>query len=195
VNKTDTVYDLAEDQMGYFTAEQAAEVGIARHDLVRMTQREGIQRISWGLYRLRNFPRSVLDQYMEATLWPRGVHGVLSHETALDLHALSDVNPAKIHITIPKPHRIRRTLPRNLVVHRGVLPPSDITLHEGMKITTVVRTIRDCHSAHVSSHLLTQALAEGRRRGKLTASEADRLSEEILSQRMPIGEEPVSSHG
>ncbi len=42
-----------------------------------------------------------IRQIMEATLWPRGAHGALSHETALDLYGLSDVNPAKIHITVP----------------------------------------------------------------------------------------------
>lgn len=29
---------------------------------------------------------------------PQGVH---SHETALSLHELSDINPAKLHMTVP----------------------------------------------------------------------------------------------
>ena len=61
-----------------------------------------------GLYRLDPFPAHALDSYRKATLWPYGVEGVLSHETALDLYELSDVNPAMIHITVPKRYRLRR---------------------------------------------------------------------------------------
>lgn len=38
--------------------------------------------------------------YMAAALWPQGIQGVLTHDTALDLWDVSDVNPAKIHITV-----------------------------------------------------------------------------------------------
>jgi predicted transcriptional regulator of viral defense system len=37
---------------------------------------------------------------MAAALWPQGIQGVLTHDTALDLWDVSDVNPAKIHITV-----------------------------------------------------------------------------------------------
>jgi hypothetical protein len=52
---------------------------------------------------MRLTPPSSLDAYMDAVLWPgRGVRDMLSHETALDLYGLSDVNPAKIDVTLPR---------------------------------------------------------------------------------------------
>ncbi len=42
---------------------------------------------------------------MAAALWPKGIQGVLTHDTALDLWDVSDVNPAKTHITVPHGHR------------------------------------------------------------------------------------------
>jgi len=40
----------------------------------------------------------------------------LSHETALDLHDLCDVNPAQIHLTVPAAYRLRRRIPRRVPV-------------------------------------------------------------------------------
>jgi predicted transcriptional regulator of viral defense system len=44
---------------------------------------------------------------MLAALWPAG-RGVLSHDTALELHELCDVNPEKIHLTVPADYQPRR---------------------------------------------------------------------------------------
>ena len=44
---------------------------------------------------------------MEAVLWT-GRRGALSHETALDLFELSDVNPSAIHLTVPRAFRTRK---------------------------------------------------------------------------------------
>jgi hypothetical protein len=79
---------------------------------------------------------------MEATLWPgRGVRGVLSDETALELYGLSDVNPAKIDVTVPRAHRIRRKIPSAYRIHHEDLPGRDVTLFEGIPIVTPARAI------------------------------------------------------
>jgi predicted transcriptional regulator of viral defense system len=83
---------------------------------------------------------------MEATLWPgRGVRGVLSDETALELYELSDVNPARIDITVPRAHRIRREIPSESRVHHEDLPEGDVTSFEGIPIVTPARAIRQAH--------------------------------------------------
>ncbi len=61
-----------------------------------------------GLFRFADVPAGPLDQYAEATLWPLEIQGVLSHATALDLHALCDVNPSRIDITVPRDFRTTR---------------------------------------------------------------------------------------
>jgi len=119
--------DLAADQYGFVSQHDARELGIQPMTLIRMAERGTLERRGHGLYRLRYFPVSPLDSYMEATLWPRGVRGVLSHETALQLYELSDVNPSKIHITVPPGHRIRREIPTLYRVHHEALADGAIT--------------------------------------------------------------------
>jgi predicted transcriptional regulator of viral defense system len=179
------LYEIAEGQLGYFTADQARAVGIAPPRLVQFVETEDIERVSRGVYRMMHFPVSPLGQYMEATLWPQvrrpGLQAVLSHESALALYELSDVSPAKVHITLPSDIRIRRALPKYLVIHYATLPPQDVRLVEGIRATTAERTIRDVHANHLGAALLRQAIVDGRRSGHLTYAQADRLERELLA--------------
>lgn len=175
------LYDIAEDQFGFLTTAQAAEVGMSANHLAYHVRAGNLRRVSRGVYRLVTFPSSSLDQYRAATLWPQGREAILSHETALDLFGLSDVNPAKIHFTLPNSYRIRhRHVPSLYVVHHADLPASDVSSFEGLPITTPARTIRDCHATHLGPALIRQAIEDGRRTGYLAPAEADRLMVELL---------------
>lgn len=163
--------ELAQNQYGYVTPEDARVAGIDPLRLQDLARRGLAKRLSHGLYRIPLVPRTGLDQYMEATLWPQGVHGILSHETALDLHGLSDVNPAKIHITVPVHHRIRREVPRLYVLHHRDLDDVDVTLHEGIPIVTPHRAILDAIEAHLGPRLLDQAVENAAARALLTRNQ------------------------
>ena len=66
-----------------------------------MERRGTIERVARGDYRFPLLePNAEVGQLAEATLWANR-RGTLSHDTALDLHELCDINPAQIHITIP----------------------------------------------------------------------------------------------
>lgn len=173
------LYNLAEDQMGYVTTAQAATVDVRPMTLVMMTKRGTLERVSRGVYRLVDYPVQPLAQYMQATLWPYGRPGVLSHETALSLYELADADPAKVHITIPARFRVQRKIPNYLVVHHGDLAREDVTRLEGMPITTPARTIRDCIRTHLGSALATQAIDEARRAGMLDTAILTDLEREL----------------
>jgi predicted transcriptional regulator of viral defense system len=172
--------EVANEQYGFLTPEDARELDIDPINLVRMFQRGHLERRATGVYRLRLTPASPLDAYMEAALWPgRGVRGVLSHETALDLYRLSDVNPAKIDITLPRAHRIRREIPASYRIHHEDLSENDVTVFEGIPIVTPGRAIRQAHASHVGPALVGQAIDHGERDGWLNRREADRLRHEL----------------
>ncbi len=179
----ETVYDLAEGQMGYVTAAQAVAAGMRQPTLVMMAKRGTLERVSRGVYRLVHFPVHPLAQYMQASLWPYDragrvydrVRGVLSHETALALYEMSDVAPSKVHITVPTDYRVQRDIPTYLVVHQAVLEPHEISVHEGMPIVSPERAIRDGIAAHLGQALLSQAVDDGLRSGRLTRVAADEL--------------------
>lgn len=172
------IAEIAADQHGYVTQDDARRIGVAAGTLARMGERGALERTSQGVYRVPLIPAGPLDQYMEATLWPRGVRGVLSHETALELHGLSDVNPARIHVTVPRAHRVQRAVPRLYVLHRADLDVDDLTEHEGIPIVTPTRAVRECHAAGLGPALVEQAIADGRRRGIFTTRQAARLRRE-----------------
>ena len=174
------VYELAADQLGYFTTAQAREAGLTPMSVVMMANRHVIERVSRGVYRLEHYPPSPLAQYMEASLWPYGMAGVVSHMSALALYGLSDVNPSKVHIIVPTAFRVRREVPKHLRIHHVDLRDEDWRLYEGIPVTTPVRSIRDCHAAALGAALIRQAIEDGHREGFLTGREAERLTQELL---------------
>ena len=175
-----TVHEITLDQFGYFTTEQAREAGVNPHAVLMMCRRGTIERIAQGLYRNPLVPATTLGPYMAASLWPHGVRGVLSHQTALELLGLSDADPGKIHLTLPNRFRVRRATPDQYVVHHADITPKDVTAVEGIPVTTAMRTIRDCHADHVGPALLRQAIADGRENGRLARRDADAVAEEIF---------------
>lgn len=183
----DTVlYGIAEDQAGYFTAAQARAAGLHQVRLVQLAQQGDIERLSRGVYRFTRFPVSRLGHYMEAVLWPQvrrpDVAGVISHQSALSIHELSDVSPARVHVTLPTTVRIRREVPKGFAVHYADLAPAEVERVEGVPVTTPARSIRDAHAGHLGNDLVRQAIADGRRSGALSMTEADRLERELLGK-------------
>ena len=170
-----TVVDIAAEQQGYVTQQDARGAGIAATTLARMAERGTLVRTSHGVYRVPLIPAGPLDQYREATLWPRGARGVLSNETALSLYELSDANPAKIHITVPRAHRPQRATPTLYVVRRADLRDDEITAYEGIPIVTPARAVLDAHASGLGPALIEQAIADGQRLGVLTRAQAVQL--------------------
>jgi predicted transcriptional regulator of viral defense system len=141
----DGLYRLAESQAGYFTARQAVGLGMDRSTL-RHHAREGGRyvRARRGLYRLRHFPSSPYEHVVAAWLPLRDAGGVVSHESALELHGLSDVMPAAIHISVRRAKRGQRSRP-GVRFHTLEHPPegSDVVTVRGVPATTPERTIAD----------------------------------------------------
>lgn len=192
----DTVlYGIAEDQAGYFTAAQARAAGLHQVRLVQLAKQGDVERVSRGVYRFTRFPVSQLGHYMEAVLWPQvrrpDVAGVISHQSALTIHELSDVSPARIHVTLPTAVRLRRDIPSALVIHYADLDASQVERVQGIPVTTPARSIRDAHAVHLGNELIAQAIADGRRVGTLSKADADRLDRELLGTR-PKGRRPTA---
>jgi predicted transcriptional regulator of viral defense system len=169
------LHERAAEQSGYITTRDADQLGIDPQRLQVMKQRGVVIPVSRGVFRFPDIPAAALDQYVAATLWPLEVQGILSHATALDLHALCDINPARIDITVPARFRTTRTAPAVLRLHREDVPERDVTWHEGLPIVTVRRAIAGSIEQHVGWNLIEQAIDTARRTGRLTAEQAKEL--------------------
>lgn len=167
--------DRAQQQYGYLTPEDARELGIDPTQLRLMLARDTLERRGHGIYRVPVVPPTDLDGYMEATLWT-GRRGVLSHETALDLYELCDVNPGAIHLTVPSGFRTRRAVPDTYRLHRFDLNPAEVAWHEGIPIVTPERAILGGIEQALGWQLLDQAIETARARGLITKPAAERLA-------------------
>lgn len=178
------LWEVALDQHGFVTARDARRLGINLVELGKLAARDQLDRIGYGIYRFPQLPVTELTSYMLATLWANG-RGVLSHETALDLHDLCDVNPAKVHITIPAGDRYRpdRQGGEAYVVHKEKLTPEHISMHEGIRIVTPGAAIAQCIRTGTRYGLIVQAIDTATKRGAITPAEHNELTAALKDRR------------
>ena len=167
-------FDIAVDQYGFITFEDLRGIGADPVRLRRWNQAGKVARVGHGIYRFPQIPVTTLDPYMLATLWPSG-RGVLSHDTALELHELCDVNPEKIHVTVPTGYRPRRQGGDQYVVHHGDLDDPEKAWHEGIPVVTPAIAVIQAIETGVPTHLIRQALESAERLGVIPRPELKRL--------------------
>jgi len=179
----DELIAIAEENDGLLTSKQARRVGILDSVLARLAQRGRLERAARGVYRIAHYPQPRFSQYREAILWAEASQGpeeaVLSHETALAIYGISDANPSKVHITVPKSARLRRERPAWIAIYRDNLGPADVILHEGLPVTTVARTITDVLHSSGRTDLVRQAISDAKRDGLINDSETALLRRRV----------------
>lgn len=166
----DSLFKIASEQQGYFTTSQAIDAGFqdATHPY---HVRCGDWIREWrGIYRLARYPIAEEGQYVLWSLWSRNrkgfCQGIYSHQTALMLFDLSDIMPAKLHITVPPGFRRHSKIPGILVLHRANVMNEEIEERAGYSVTRPARTIMDLIiEESVSVDIIQQAFSESKKRG------------------------------
>jgi len=167
------LFEVAEQQQGFFTTKQAKAAGFAENTHPYHVHVGNWIREHRGIYRLALFPMADRPDLVLWALWSRDrnekVEGVYSHHTALSLYDLSDLNPSKIHMTVPTDFRRNSEIPGILVLHYAGLPESDIQAAQGFRFTRPVRTILDLvEDGTVDRTFIRQALRQAVDRGLIT---------------------------
>ena len=171
----DRLREIGIDQYGFVTTEQALETGVGHAELSKMVSRERLERVAHGVYRVPLVPHTEYTRFMLALLWTGASEAALSHETALDLYGVSDINPTMIHVAVAKSRRIRRSGGQGYAVHYEDLKSNQLTWFEGMCIVTLVTSIEQCIIAGVPSYLVLQAIEHGGKSNQVVANEQERL--------------------
>lgn len=180
MGKQDDLFEIADRQQGYFTSQQAEECGFSRSNFhFKLRSREWIKE-QRGIYRLARYPVSERPELVLWTLWSRdkkgNPQGVWSHETALDIHELSDMMPAKMHLSVPTRFRRRIEIPKNLYLHFADLIESDTETRQGFKVTTPLRTLIDIiDEGIVPQEQVTQAIREALQRGLISRGQLTQI--------------------
>ena len=160
---------VASGQQGYFTAKQALACGYS-HRLQHYHKEKGHwDEIERGFFRLSYFPPSPNEDFVRWSFWSRNrkdePQGVISHDTALALHELSDILPSKIHLTVPP--LFRKKPAGGCVLHRQILRPEEIEKREGFLVTTPLKTITDAAQSDISAEHIERALRDAFTKGVL----------------------------
>jgi len=174
------LFEIADRQQGFFTAKQAKACGYLRPNFhLRLESGDWTQE-GRGIYRLGRYPVTERPELVLWSLWSRNrqdiPQGIWSHETALDIHELSDVMPAKMHMTVPLNFRKRAELPKVLYLHRAKLEKADIEVRQGYKVTKPLKSIVDCVlKGTIADNLISQALHQALERGLVLKSEFEAI--------------------
>jgi hypothetical protein len=190
------LFELAQQQQGYFTTKQAKAAGYAENTHPYHVQVGNWIREHRGIYRLTRFLATDRPDLALWSLWSSNrkeeVEGVYSHQTAISLFNLSDLNPAKLHMTVPRSFRRNSEIPGILMLHYADLPVSDVQTGPGYKFTRPLRTILDLiKSGEVEREFVRQALTQAVDRGIITRQQirdaqlsepTRKLIEEMLRQ-------------
>jgi len=167
----DRLFMTAQTQQGLFTTQQAAESGFSPQLLVHHARTGRVLRVQRGIYRIAHYPAGTQEDLVAAWLWTERA-GVVSHQTALSLHGLSDVLPSQIHLTLPSEWRRRRfRVPTDVVLHHADVPAPDRTWVGAVPTTNPRRTLNDCADAALTPELLRQAAQQALHRGLVTRAE------------------------
>ncbi len=161
----DRLFETAAAQEGLFSTRQAAKAGYSPQLLAHHVAAGRMLRVRRGIYRLVHFPAGEHEDLMVVWLWC-DQEGVFSHQTALALHDLSDVLPAKVHVTLPEAWRRRRLrVPEGVSLHYGTVLAGERQWFGPVPATSPLRTLQDCAQAHVAADLLRGAALDALGRG------------------------------
>ena len=171
----DRLFETASAQEGYFTTAQADEVGYSPQLLAKYLQNGRVVRARRGIYRLVHFPPGEHEDLVTVWLWSDR-EGVFSHETALALHGLSDVLPARIHLTLPAGWTKRRfRVPEGVVLHHGDISRAERVWVGSVPVTSPRRTLLDASGASVSPDVIVHATRQALARGLIAKKDAAAL--------------------
>jgi predicted transcriptional regulator of viral defense system len=164
-------------QAGYFTAAQARAHRVSPQLLDHYVRAGRFERRRRGLYRITGFPSGEHDEIREAWLAVGPDKAVVSHDSALALHALSDHIPDAVHMLVPRRHRgVRR--PPGVVLHTSTSEdPIPTVWRDGIAVTAPARSVVDAANDLQPDQLvmaIRQALARGLLTRRQLEGEADR---------------------
>jgi predicted transcriptional regulator of viral defense system len=170
----DSLFQLASSQAGYFTVRQARECGFDRRLLSYHVKAGNYVRVHHGVYRLTRYPSSPYEEVVAAWLAAGPDKAVVSHESALQIHGLSDVVPQAIHMTVPRGARGgRQPRPSAVKIHTTTrrFESGEVQEREGMRVSAPARAIVDAAHSGTAPDQVLLAIREALERALVSERE------------------------
>jgi hypothetical protein len=165
------IAEIADRQYGLVTWEQLLGLGVGKQGIVERVRSGRLHRVHRGVYSVGHGVLRREAHWLAAVL-ACGSGAVLSHRSAAALWEIAADSTTAVDVTVPTQNGRRGR--RGIRVHRsGRLSPAEVTVQEGIPVTTVARTLLD-YADVASQPSLKRAIDESeyRRRFDLRAVRA-----------------------
>ena len=194
-----TASRLAAGQWGLLTTAQAQKHGISRDQLNHLVSVGILERVEHGVYAATAAPDGYRDKRVawlvlapgmmaEERLADPAATGVLSHTSAAALHQLGDLLDDIPEVTVSHRKQTRRPMR----VHRLPLTASDVTIVDGLPVTTPERPVADLlRDAHDLDHI-ARLTGDGLTRGVIDLTTLARQLEPV-AHRMGAEDGPAAA--
>jgi len=162
------LFDVAEEQWGLCTRQQAQQAGVAASSLARLTRDGLLERVAHGVYRIRGAGEPDHLELRAAWLqlepgtpaWVRVRSpdvALVSHTSAASLYGVGDLRADVHEFTLPARRQTRRA---DVRLHRGQVPDGQRLLLHGLPTTRAGRMIADLLDDHIEPASVAQITAE-----------------------------------
>ena len=136
---------MAAQQFGALTVDQARDFGVTPAFIRHRLETGQWQRPMRGLILLSDSDNTLVGRCVGAMLLLEPDHAVVSHLTAARLHKLDGIPRPKdsepVHLTLPREQT--RTQRPGVRLHYSRLDEKDITVIQGVRLTSIARTLVD----------------------------------------------------
>src|SRR3954452_9014760 len=155
----EVIAEIAARQHGVIGLSQLVGAGLSSKQVSYRVQRRRLDRIYRGVYAVGHTVLSREAHWMAAVL-ACGDGAALSHRDAAALYALRPSAATRIDVTIDS--RNGRSRRRRIRLHRSPLPAEEVTVIDGIPVTSVARTLLDL-AAVVQMDALKRAIKQAER--------------------------------
>jgi len=168
------LFETAAGQGGYFTAAQAKELGYSYQAQAHHVSAGNWLRIDRGVFRLAEWIPALHDELARWILWSRG-RGVVSHQTALSVHGIGELESGRIELTVPPGFTMRH---RAVALHFAALPKTDVVPMGGFTVTSPARTIIDV-APSIDKDQLARVIDDARQAGLVSPRKLRTRAEQV----------------
>lgn len=176
--------ELSTSQWGIVTTAQAAERGVKRLDLSRLTEAGQLVRLAHGVYRDAGAPSDEFEDLRAAWLSTEptrlaesrladGASGVVvTGASAASLHGIGDLSADRHEFNSPTRRQSQRSEIHYRQRHFG---DGEVTIVAGLPVTTIERTIADLVEAQVDLSLVADVLRDATRKSRVDLAKLESL--------------------
>ena len=163
--------EVAQDQWGLLTRQQAEATGVSRATLQRLASGHVLERVAHGVYHVAGAPEPDHLQLRAAWLqlapdvpaWKRRPdEGVVSHRSAAALLGLGHLPADQHSFILPERRQTRRP---DVRLHQRVLGEREWTTHQGLWVTRPARTVFDLLDDREEPEAVAHVVADAIRGG------------------------------